>query len=163
MELTDEKLPTYYRNWLPEEPGATDDDKSNRDIVLDSVCRYVIRFKIRLNANKIFYSAIEIAKKNSRVDQMEMEIEKLKLDQKRMIERADQVYHRAQEHWKTEKSLILDEFDKRMMQADHNIDQAKKESERWKSNYQQLQKDQQKQEQQKQVPPAKKTANKSKR
>ena len=78
---------------------------------------------------------------------MEMEIEKLKLDQKRMIERADQVYHRAQEHWKTEKSLILDEFDKRMMQADHNIDQAKKESERWKSNYQQLQKDQQKQEQ----------------
>ena len=39
MELTDEKLPTYYRNWLPEEPGATDDDKSNRDIVLDSVCR----------------------------------------------------------------------------------------------------------------------------
>ena len=71
--------------------------------------------------------------------------------------------HRAQEHWKTEKSLILDEFDKRMMQADHNIDQAKKESERWKSNYQQLQKDQQKQEQQKQAPPAKKTANKSKR
>ena len=116
-----------------------------------------------MNTNQIFYSAIEIAKKNSRVDQMEMEIEKLKLDQKRMIERADQVYHRAQEHWKTEKSLILDEFDKRMMQADHNIDQAKKESERWKSNYQQLQKDQQKQEQQKQVPPAKKTANKSKR
>ena len=37
---------------------------------------------------------------------MEMELEKLKLDQKRMIERADQVYHQAQEHWKTEKSLI---------------------------------------------------------
>jgi len=39
MELTDVKLATYYRNWLPEEPGATDDDKSNRDIVLDSVSR----------------------------------------------------------------------------------------------------------------------------
>ena len=46
MELTDEKLPTYYRNWLPKEPGATDDDKSNRDIVLDSVCRLVTRLKM---------------------------------------------------------------------------------------------------------------------
>ena len=93
---------------------------------------------------------------------MEMELEKLKLDQKRMIERADQVYHQAQEHWKTEKSLILDEFDKRMMQADHNIDQAKKESERWKQNYQKLQKDQQKQ-QLEQATATKKTVTKSKR
>ena len=100
---------------------------------------------------------------DKKMAKIKMEIKKLKQDQKRMIEWADQVYHRAQEHWKTEKSLILDEFDKRMMQADHNIDQAKKESERWKSNYQQLQKDQQKQEQQKQAPPAKKTASKSKR
>lgn len=94
---------------------------------------------------------------------MEMELEKLKLDQKRMIERADQVYHQAQEHWKTEKSLILDEFDKRMMQADHNIDQAKKESERWKQNYQKLQKENQQKQQAEQAAATKKTANKSKR
>ena len=68
---------------------------------------------------------------------MKMKIEKLKLDQKRMIEWAREAYYQLQEHWKTEKSLILDEFDKRMMQADHNI---------------QLQKDEQKQEQQKPVP-----------
>ena len=89
---------------------------------------------------------------------MEMELEKLKLDQKRMIERADQVYHQAQEHWKTEKSLILDEFDKRMMQADHNTELAKKESEKWKSNYQKLQKQQQQADQ-----AAKKTTPKPKR
>ena len=78
---------------------------------------------------------------DKKMAKMKMEIEKLKLDQKRMIEWACQVFHRIQDNWKTEKSLILEEFDIRMMQADHNIDQAKKESERWKSNYQQLQKD----------------------
>ena len=62
MELTDEKLPTYYRNWLPEEPGATDDDKSNRDIVLDSVCRLVTRLKIVLNA-KYFIVRLKLQRK----------------------------------------------------------------------------------------------------
>ena len=65
-----------------------------------------------------------------KIAKIKIEIVKLKLDQKRMIEWACQVFHRAQENWKTEKSLILDEFEKRMMQADHNIDQAKQEEQK---------------------------------
>ena len=64
-----------------------------------------------------------------KIAKIKIEIVKLKLDQKRMIEWACQVFHRAQENWKTEKSLILDEFDKRM-QADHSIDQAKQEEQK---------------------------------